>query len=319
MTYEIVDVIPDTPEWKEERRKSLGASEVPAVLGLSPWDDDTALAVYESKLGVDRDFDPELAFIGHALEPVMEDWLKKFRPLDVPATRPGFMARSVEHPWLHASFDRVADHAGVLAPVQMKTAHAWAREWKDGAPLGVQAQVQAEIAVLDAPHGWALGFVGGRQFHLHRIERDQEWIDDYLIPITRTFWHDHVLAKRPPEIRSAGEHARAWTTAPGKAVELTDTLAEALDRRDVLLSDARELERQAKTLRDEADATQVAVLNYAEDAQFITRAGTPRYQITPRSRRNASVALIEEKHPELLPDLVTVSRWTVLQAIKEKK
>ena len=42
--YRIVPITPDTPEWLVERRKSVGASEVAAIMGLDPWM--TALDVY---------------------------------------------------------------------------------------------------------------------------------------------------------------------------------------------------------------------------------------------------------------------------------
>ena len=322
MTYVVVDVVPDTPEWLEERRSSLGASEVAAVLGLSPWEDDTALSVYRSKLGIDRAFDPERAFFGHRLEAVMEDWLTLFRPLELPRVLPGFMARSIEYPWLHASFDRLADHAGILAPIQIKTDASFGgmKKWADGVPLWVQAQVQAEIAVLDAPHGWSLTFVGaGMKGVLHRIDRDQEWIDNYLVPLTRSFWSEHVTAKIPPAVVSAGEHALAWSVAPGKSIEVTPVLSDALDERSVLLSDALAQEKEAKTLRDQADAIQTEILNFAQDAQFLTVEGAPVWEIGRRSRRSVSVSTVEDMHPELLPDLVKTSHWSILQPVKPKK
>ncbi|HIF05968.1 MAG TPA: hypothetical protein EYQ64_03175, partial [Gemmatimonadetes bacterium] len=100
-----VEVTPDTPAWEQERRNSVGASEVAAVMGLSAYGV-TPLDVYKHKLGVDRHFDPILAWVGHQSEPIMEAWLREFSGLDL-NIRPGFMARSVEHPYLHASFDRV--------------------------------------------------------------------------------------------------------------------------------------------------------------------------------------------------------------------
>ena len=62
MTFTRVDVVSDTPEWEQERRASVGASEVAAVMGLSPYN--TALDVFKHKHGIDRDFDPLLSFVG---------------------------------------------------------------------------------------------------------------------------------------------------------------------------------------------------------------------------------------------------------------
>lgn len=317
--YEIVNVVSDTEAWREERRKSIGASEVPIILGLAPWADATKVSVYQSKLGIDRAFDPVMSERGHALEPALENLIRRLRP-DVPPLRPAFMARSGIYPWLHASLDRVADSAGILLPVQLKSDFAPGadKRWADGVPLHVEAQLQAEMYVLGAPAGYA-ACMTAFGWHCHRVERDQEWMDDYLIPLMKAFWFDHVVARQPPEVVSASEHAAVWDTVPGKSVALTELLHDALDERAVLLSDKAALEAQAKELKAKADAIQAAVLTYAEDARFITWNGQPMYEILRRGRRSISVETVSEKHPEILDDVVTRSEWTVLQAPKKPK
>jgi putative phage-type endonuclease len=317
--YEILDVVPDSEQWREERRKSIGASEVPIILGLTPWADATKVSVYQSKLGVDREFDPVMSERGHALEPALENLIRRFRP-DVPPLRPAFMARSGRYPWLHASLDRVADSLGIVLPVQLKSDFQPGadKRWADGVPLHVEAQLQAEMFVLDAPAGYA-ACMTAFGWHCHRVERDQEWMDDYLIPLMKVFWFDHVVPRHPPEVVSASEHAAVWDAVPGKAVELTELLHDALDERAVLLSDKAEHDKQAKELKAKADAIQAAVLTYAEDAKFITWNGQPMYEILRRGRRSVSIETVEEKHPEILADVVTTSQWTILQPPKKPK
>jgi len=211
--FERVDVRPDSPAWEEERRKTLGASEVPAVLGLSPWA--TPLDVYRAKHGADRGMDPELAFIGHAEELTMGRWLRRFRP-DLGVLRRGFMARSTRAPWLHASIDRFVVKRGDWVPVQMKTAHQYAGgEWEEEIPLAVQAQIQTELYVLDAPRGYALAFVGGRRFHVHPIEADREFQEDVLLPETRRFWEENVLRRREPDPSNTAEAVSLWPDPQG--------------------------------------------------------------------------------------------------------
>lgn len=317
MAYEIVDVTSDTPEWLEERRASLGASEVPAVLGLSPYA--TPLDVYRSKNGVDKEFDPERAFVGHAAEVTIHGFIEKFRPELCPVL-PAFMVRSVEYPWLHASLDRRVTVGGLDVPVQMKSAHFYGvKDWEEGTPLLVQAQLQTELLVYDRPFGFSAVLGGDMRVRMYRVERDDEFIESYLLPETERFWKEHVQIGVPPEATTAIEHASLHDPDPGKAVELTETLSEALDRRDVLLSDALDLEKRAKVMRAEADATQMAVLNYAGDAQQITVHGAPLYEIaTYKGRRTVSVADVENLHPEAYDDLVRVGApRNVLRKVKK--
>lgn len=295
MTYTIVDVTPDTPEWEQERRNSIGASDVPAILGLSPWG--TPLSVYRAKMGVPDDFDPELAFIGHEEERTMENWILKFRTADIPRVLPPFMARSREYPWLHASFDRLADHEGLLAPIQMKTAHQYTgKDWENGIPLVVQAQIQAEILVLDAPFGWAVVFVGGRKFYLRRVERDDKFINEYLLPETERFWTEHVQAGVAPEPSTFAEVAEVWPSEPGTSIPGSELVLEAADRRAVLLSDA-------KALKDEADALTLAIAQYMQTAEVLTDpTGAPvlSYKTQQGRRTVTDLDALEQAHPEFV-------------------
>lgn len=223
-----VAVTPDTPAWLEERRASLGASDVAAVLGLSPYA--SALDVYNAKHGVDRGMNEELAFIGHAEEFTVGRWLRRFHP-EIGVLRRGFMARSLEAPWLHASFDRFAVRRQEWAPVQIKTAHQYAgAEWSEEVPLAVAVQIQAELLVKGAPFGWAVAFVGGRRFELRRVDRDEEFIRDLLLPQTRAFWEEHVLAHVPPEPTTTGEAVSLWAGEPEAEITADEELLGLVDR-----------------------------------------------------------------------------------------
>lgn len=319
MSFTLVDVVSDTPEWLEERRSSIGASEVAAVLGFSPYA--TPLTVYRSKHGVDDPFDPERAYVGHAAEVLIHGWIEKFRPELCPVL-PAFMVRSVEYPWLHASLDRRVTVDGLDVPVQMKSAHFYGvKDWENGTPILVQAQLQTELLVYDRPFGFAAVLGGDMRCRLHRVERDDEFIEKHLIPRTREFWFDHVKAGIPPEATTSMEHAELFTPDPEESAEITPMLDEALDRRAVLLSDALAMEKEAKALREEADATQIAALNHAGPAKYLTRGGKAVYEITThKGRRSVSVSDVEDRHPELYDDLVKLgSPRNVLKRIKEPK
>lgn len=319
MSYTIINVTPDTPEWLEERRASIGASEVAAVLGFSPYA--TPLTIYRSKHGLDEFFDPERAWIGHASEVLIHGFIEEFRP-DLAPVLPAFMVRSVEYPWLHASLDRRVTVNGLDVPVQMKSAHFYGvKDWESGTPILVQAQLQTELLVYDRPFGFAAVFGGDMRVRLHRVERDDEFIENHLIPRTREFWFNHVVPGIAPDVVSGAEHASLHDPDPEQSAEITPMLDEALDRRAVLLSDALAMEKEAKALRDEANATEVAALNHAGPVKFLTRGGRAVYEIsTYKGRRSVSVSDVEDRHPELYDDLVkTGAPRSVLKAIKEKK
>lgn len=218
-----VDVAPDTPAWELERRNSIGASDVPNLLCI-PGAYGTPLEVWRSKMGTGKEFDPDLSFIGHALESVMHKWLEWRHP-ELGPIGDGFMARPEGQPWLHATFDRIA---GDGAPIQMKSVdHFAGKGWDEDAPLNVLAQVQTEIHVAGTGHGWAVALIGGKRFQLFRIERDQAFIDR-MLPAVELFWREHVEARRAPAPLSPGEAAWLWPSNHTPLVVSDPSLAERI-------------------------------------------------------------------------------------------
>ena len=306
--YVKVDVTPDTPRWEAERRLSVGASEVAAVMGLSPYGV-TPLDVYKHKHGVDRQFDPLLAWIGHQSEPIIEAWVHEFSGVDV-TLQPGFMARSVEHPYLHASFDRVS--TAPFITWQFKTAHHYTgHHWDEGIPTDIRVQVQAEMAVAGTSRAAVVVWIGGREFRLFWEPRDDRFIDGHLIPAVRDFWDVNVRAQVPPPVSTVAE----VNALPTEAVEaeLSEEAHDVLERITVLNSD---IDAQSQ----ERDALKVALAQYTGTADTLTYHGrkvaTWRQQ---KGRVGFDKAGFAADHPHLMAKYTTVGApFRVLRRAKEQ-
>lgn len=309
MSFTIVDVQPDTDAWMEERRGSVGASEVPAVMNMSSYGQ-TPLDVYKAKQGMDREFDPVLGFIGHASEPIMHEWVERFSGLDL-TLQPGFMARSIEHPYLHATFDRLTSDG---TKVQMKTAHQYTgHHWDEGVPTDIRVQVQAELAVSGDQRALVVVWIGGREFRHYWEPRDDRFIREHLLPGVQAFWEDHMLAGVAPAPSTVAE-LNEMTVEPRKATEADDTVLEAIERRAVLLSDA-------ESMLDEADALKVAIGTWMGDADTITHHGrnvlTFRYQ---KGRAGFDQRSFRDAYPQLYSQFVNQgSPFRVMRTVKQKE
>lgn len=309
MSYTLVPIVPDTPEWLEERRRSIGASEVAAVMGLSPYA--TPLDVYKSKHGVDRPFDPLLSFVGHESESIIHKWVEQHSGQDVRLEH-GFMARSDEHPFLHASFDRVS-HDPFLT-WQFKTAHQYtSHHWDEGIPDDYRVQVQAEMLVAGTHRAAVVVWIGGREFRLFWEPRDDRFINDHMIPALQKFWDDVQNGIAPPP--STVSELNEIPVEPGKTLEADETVLEAIERRAVLLSDIREQ-------KAEADALQIAIGQWLGDADTITKNDrnvlTYRYQ---KGRASLDTAALRRDHPQLVDEYTTQGApYRVMRTnLKEKK
>ena len=299
MIYEKMPWIPqDSLAWLDRRRESIGASETAAVLGLSPWA--TAFTVWEQKMGKDTDIPEHLAYFGHKLEPVVAGWVEDFHPeigkvMDAREDRlengeacGGY--RSVECPWLTATPDYLVYVDGVEAwiPLEIKTT---ARAWNE-VPFQYQVQVQQQMGVLGAPYAYLAVLQNTNTPMLHRFEFDHDlW--DHIVMITREFWEQHVVTETPPTPVSLAEQATVWPSETGKTIELSQTAFDALEERDVLLSDA-------KALKEQADAVTLTLGEYVQDAEVLLWNGEK--VATWKSGKPRAVfdkSAFEKDHPEL--------------------
>lgn len=253
MTYTIVDVEPDTEEWSAERRNSIGASEGAAILGESSYGD-TPLSVYLGKVGRAKPFDPLLSLIGHGVEPVITEWVQTYHP-EIGQVSPGFMARSKDHPHLHATFDRIlTTPQGVKVPLQLKSSTIFKRHnWDNGIPPDYLIQEDIECLVHGAPFAYlAVWHIGSTEFQLFklpaRVDRQHE-----IVRRTHAFWHEHVIPRRPPLATFGDDLDRLYPPTVGKTVsadrdtlDAVEFLRERAKQRLVFVAECKEDETKAK-------------------------------------------------------------------------
>ncbi|MFF3029118.1 YqaJ viral recombinase family protein [Microbacterium sp. NPDC057944] len=307
MSFTVIDVTPDTPEWEQERRNSIGASELAAAMNLSPYA--TPLDVWKHKQGVDRPFDELLSFIGHESEHIIERWVERFSGVHV-SLKPAFMARSIEFPFLHASFDRVSDNP--FTTWQFKTAHHYTgHKWDDGIPTDIRIQVQGEMLVAGTQRAAVVVWIGGREFRLFWEDRDERFIREHLIPTARDMWERVQNDDAPPPSTIAEVNAISTVDRP---VELSDTAFETFERIAVLNADIRAQE-------EERDALKVAFAQYVGSADTLTHNGR---KVGTWKQQKGRVGFDREgftlDHPHLAAQYTrTGAPFRVLRATKQKE
>lgn len=191
-------------EWLEFRQTGIGATDAPVILGLSPWK--SALQLYAEKLGLVPVTAVESRYLewGRRLEPVLaEAYADETQRQVWPNDRPFTVHIHPEFPWMFATIDR-----WVCAPerfpdrgvgvLELKTAAAFKEsEWKEGAPLMYQVQLQHQMAVTGASWGAIAVLIGGNLFLHYDIERDEEFIER-LLRAEQTFM-DRTARGTPPD------------------------------------------------------------------------------------------------------------------------
>jgi putative phage-type endonuclease len=174
----------------------IGASEISTVCGMnpfsSPWD------LWTRKIGDAPDIEQnEPMEWGNRLEPAIRQ-----KYCDVTGATVEIPKESLFHPGV--TFARATPDGIVFCPdriglLQIKNVSYWVgREWEGAPPPYVQLQVQWEMFVCGDARNDVAALVGGSEFRLFTVHRDDKTIAD-LVSIATDFWR-RVEQRIPPEI-----------------------------------------------------------------------------------------------------------------------
>ena len=221
--------MPITPQQKENRRKHIGASEVAAVLGLSPYR--TPYDVWLEKTGkiTDTDEETEAAGLGNMIEGPLLDWGAAELGVTIiknqQRVHPGGVLMASHDSLITGKAESIeAKTAGIANPQYLRlikdTPDDWGREETDEVPrlYYIQGQAQAAVSTLAVVHFAAL--VAGRGRLLYHVPADPQLIDIILTRCTE-FWVKCVQADTPPDgTYPTPEIGRLRVRVPGKVMML---------------------------------------------------------------------------------------------------
>lgn len=172
----------DTAEWAEARRNHVTSTDLPIILGLSPFRVEADLAV-EKLEGRTEETDPKrlrLMRLGNRLEEVVRD---------EDEAEHGIRLRKVNRFLVHPRIDWAAtsldfERVGERTIVEAKTSRS--RRWDDGLPQDVEAQVRWQMGVAGYPRAHVALLRGGSELECFDVEHEQSTFDG-LVEIAADF------------------------------------------------------------------------------------------------------------------------------------
>jgi putative phage-type endonuclease len=261
---------PDAPreEWHAVRKTGIGGSDIAAICGLNPWT--SPLEIWLKKTG--QTVPPrndivlnEAALMGHALEPVIATRFTAITGL-IAHQNPGTL-RMPDVPWALVNLDRYTEEDGLLGALELKSRSSYALgEWLDEVPVDVQVQVQWQLMVTGWSFGYTAALIGGQRTIVHRIERDEQLIDN-LLSIAAEFWGWVETGTQPP---LDGSHATG---------QLLDRIHANPTRKDVV-ADAAEVEKWLairRTAHEQMAAADIAATEADNHLKALAGDGTDVY------------------------------------------
>ena len=229
----------DRAEWLAQRRNGIGASDIAAVLGISPWK--TPLQLYLDKRGElpPQEDAPQLRR-GRMLEPLVLDFYADETGHQV--TRQQECVVGAE-PWMLATLDGF--DAVDNAPVEAKTvspflAKEFGEHGTDEVPLHYAAQVHWQMMLTDASKGYLAALIGIDDFRIFTLLRDHE-LESLMIARATEFWQ-RVLDGNPPDPSSELDIKLLHPRDTGSSIEATPEIADAVAELAALKAQAKDIE-----------------------------------------------------------------------------
>ena len=247
-------------EWLEERAKGIGASDVAAILGLSPWE--TPFSLWLKKTNqVEPEPENEAMLMGHLMEDVVVTrWEMMTGEKAIKASAADIIYVHPEHDFLRATPDRVI--RGKKKILECKTTVT--NIDPEDLPVHWIVQVlyqQYVTGIHDADLAW---IVSGRYFGYAHIPYDEEFVNFIVTKVTE-FWNENVKGGKEPELISVSDFAMKGSD-PGTTIEADDeAFMQILSLRTINKALAKD--------NEEAEACKDAIKLYMGEIESITYDG----------------------------------------------
>jgi putative phage-type endonuclease len=244
----------------ERRKNHVGASEVAAVMGLSPWKTAHDLWLEKTDKLEEKPLENESMGIGSMVEDGLLDWSaaeigKKILKNQFRVHDGGIISATHDALVVGEPVGVEAKTAGIMNPMQARD--EWGEEGTDEIPdyYILQTQTQCLVSGLEVVHVPAL--IGGRGRKMYRVERSDKICAAILERVT-LFWMENVQKDIPPEGVPSLNIIRMRKREPGKVISLPAPLVVAW----------KELETKRKEVEKAEDEAKAAVLMAMQDAEL---------------------------------------------------
>ena len=293
--------MPITDYQRKKRKDHIGASDSPAILGLTPqWR--TAYDVYiEKTMELSRMDENDAIKIGNLAERGMLDWAAAELNAEIVKNQyrvakdgPGAGIMAANCDALLPNLDAVleAKTSGVLWPTPDKD--QWGDSGTDLVPDHVTVQVHHQMLCAGARRAFVAALIGGIGLRLYEIARNDALIDAIAEQIAE-FWQNHVQVRVPPSLESypSVEILKRIQRVPEKVVTLDSEIAAPVVARWEMWTKFR---LAAEKAEKQSKAASLALLGDAEggmlpDGRMLTYMEQERkgYTVAPSKSRVARI------------------------------
>ena len=297
-----------TARQRELRKLHIGASESPAICGVSPWQ--TASDIYWRKVEPRRtDESTDATMTGHRLErPLIEFACDE---LGLNGVRRNQFRVAKDDPLLSATFDALGDGFAIECKyVSASGAQYWGQPFTDEVPdhVMVQCQHQAFVGELKEVIVAAAVATTRLEWRLYRVPRHEKLIQA-IRERCNHFWKEHVEPRIPPSTEPPPLEILRARKREDKIVVLPDDLAP-------ILSEYSELLRRRKEIEEAIELRQRRLIDALGDATVGRLLDGREITYREQTRRSVDTIELRKRYPDIAAALQRVSTFRVLK-VKE--
>ena len=212
-------------EWLEMRRKTMGASDAPIILGISPWS--SPHEIWLSKMGMDATEETQAMRLGHYLQSGVA--LEALHQIggSVVAEEP-FAVH--QNGWASATPDYIIRQDDQNVILEIKCTHE--KNW-DTVPEHYLMQVHWQCWVHGIERAYIAVLHGSSQVKVYELQINlfSDWFVD-SIAHAKTWWDNFVVEGAEPDTDKTGDEQlkTAIRAASGTSVDLDDQIIDKLRR-----------------------------------------------------------------------------------------
>lgn len=286
-----------------DRKKGLGGSDIPAILGVSDWS--TPLEVYRDKMNpelIEQELSEDLErgirvedYILHTYSDKCEVELDKNIPTIVDKA----------YPFMRANIDAMVRGQNIV--VEAKSTKAPTSTWEKGIPEYYKPQVAYYAMLTDADYVEVPVMFSCWNYACYTYWRDESYeamIKDKVID----FWNNHIVKGVPPEPTNLDELKASYPTLDKtKTIKADNTISAKVSMLQEVTEQRKILEKQEKQLK-------VQIQGFMGDASFLD-AGFCRLSLKEYTASKFDVSAFKEASPELYKQYLSESSYRKLQFI----
>jgi putative phage-type endonuclease len=249
-----------------DRTRGMGGSDIAALMGISPWN--TAYGVYLDKIGETQAVDKKHFRIGHkAQSPILRRYEEETDSIieaeEVEVIHP-------DYPFLIGHLDALTN--GGKTVVEVKTTRYGMDDWDHVIPPYYKTQVGFYTMLANADYAdMAVSYwfdyndednIEIKYFTILTYWRDEAF-EQGILDLAVDFWENHVLKRRPPELRTLEDIKKRYAISLDSSVTASDEIKAKLIQLELV-------QQRQKTLEAQADELKFFIQNWMGESAVLT-------------------------------------------------